>query len=128
MLSDPITGVILPGTGRKAQLDASAEGPGYLASRSKAIYKETYSNACVKSTTWSRRPTTANLFMGAERVHRATQSIQGKDIIYDHEKCAPLNFMGIPAGCAVAVLPYPANMDMLDFKTYIWVVRNCLII
>jgi hypothetical protein len=66
----------------------------------------------------------ADLFMGANEYIVRRKGIQGKDIIYNHEKLREpiLEFhRDFQPDVSVGAMPYPGQpWDMLDFKTYIW--------
>jgi hypothetical protein len=66
----------------------------------------------------------ADLFMGANEYIVRRKGIQGKDIIYNHEKLREpiLEFhREFQPDVSVGAMPYPGQpWDMLDFKTYIW--------
>src|SRR5512141_2731433 len=66
----------------------------------------------------------ADLFMGANEYIVRRKGIQGRDIIYNHEKLREpiLEFhREFQPDVSVGAMPYPGQpWDMLDFKTYIW--------
>ncbi len=66
----------------------------------------------------------ADLFMGANEYVVRRKGIQGKDIVYNHEKLREplLEFHNqFQPDSSVAPLPYPGQvMDMLDYQSYIW--------
>ena len=66
----------------------------------------------------------ADPYMGANEYAVRRKGIQGKDIVYNHEKLREplLEFHNeFQPDTAVSPLPYPGKvMDMLDYKSYIW--------
>ena len=66
----------------------------------------------------------ADPFMGANEYIVRRKGIQGKDMVYKHEKLRDplLEFHNeFQPDIAVMPLPYPGKvMDMLDYRTYIW--------
>jgi hypothetical protein len=66
----------------------------------------------------------ADLFMGANEYVVRRKGMQGKDMVYNHEKLREplLEFHNeFQPDVAVTPLPYPGKvMDMLEYKSYIW--------
>jgi hypothetical protein len=66
----------------------------------------------------------ADAFMGANEYIVRRKGIQGKDIVYNHDKLGEplLEFhREFQPDVAVGLLPYPGkSWDMLDFKLYVW--------
>ena len=66
----------------------------------------------------------ADLFMGANEYVVRRKGLQGKDMVYNHEKLREplLEFHNeFQPDVAVSPLPYPGKvMDMLDYQTYVW--------
>ena len=66
----------------------------------------------------------ADPYMGANEYAVRRKGIQGKDIVYNHEKLREplLEFHNeFQPDTALSPLPYPGKiMDMLDYKSYIW--------
>jgi len=110
---------------RKARLDAWQSAPVPFASpEAEANYKERIERLRKIYDMEPHDRPAADLFMGANEYIVRRKGIQGKDIIYDHEKLREpvLEFhREFQPDVSVAVLPYPGKpWDMLDFKTYIW--------
>jgi hypothetical protein len=66
----------------------------------------------------------ADAFMGANEYIVRRKGIQGKDVVYNHDKLREplLEFhRDFQPDVAVGVLPYPGkSWDLLDFKLYVW--------
>lgn len=110
---------------RKARLDAWQNAPVQFASpEAEANYKERiFRLRKIYDMAPHDRPI-ADPFMGANEYVVRRKGIQGKDIIYNHEKLREplLEFhREFQPDVSVAVLPYPGrSWDLLDFKLYVW--------
>ena len=110
---------------RKARLDAWQNSPVQFACpETEANYKERIERLRKIYDMEPHDRPVADLFMGANEYIVRRKGIQGKEIIYDHEKLREpmMEFhREFQPDVSVAVLPYPGKpWEMLDFKTYIW--------
>ncbi len=107
---------------RKARLDAWQNAPVPFASpEAEANYKERIERLRKIYDMEPHDRPIADLFMGANEYIVRRKGIQGKDMVYNHEKLREplLEFhQEFQPDVAVGVLPYPGkSWDMLDFKT-----------
>lgn len=110
---------------RKARLDAWQNAPVTFASpAAEASYKERIERLRKIYDMEPHDRPIADLFMGANEYVVRRKGLQGKDMVYNHEKLREplLEFHNeFQPDVAVSPLPYPGKvMDMLDYQTYIW--------
>lgn len=110
---------------RKLRLDAWQNAPMQFAStEAEANYKERIDRLRKIYNMEPHDRPIADLFMGANEYIVRRKGLQGKDIIYNHEKLREptLEFhREFQPDVSVGAMPYPGRpWDMLDFKTYIW--------
>jgi hypothetical protein len=110
---------------RTARLDSWQSAPVTFASaEAEASYKERIERLRKIYDMEPHDRPVADLFMGANEYIVRRKGIQGKDIIYNHEKLREpiLEFhREFQPDVSVGAMPYPGQpWDMLDFKTYIW--------
>jgi hypothetical protein len=110
---------------RKARLDAWQNAPvPFVSPEAEANYKERIGRLRkIYDMEQHDRPV-ADLFMGANEYMVRRKGMQGKDIIYNHEKLRGpiLEFhQEFQPDVSVGAMPYPGKpWDILDFQTYIW--------
>ncbi len=110
---------------RKARLDHWQHQPVEFASpQAEAKYKERIERLRkIYDMAPHDRPI-ADPFMGANEYVLRRKGIQGKDIVYNHDKLREplLDFhREFQPDVSVGVLPYPGkSWDLLDFKLYVW--------
>jgi len=110
---------------RKARLDAWQNTPvEFVSPEAEANYKVRIERL---RKTYDLEPhdrILADPFMGANEYAVRRKGIQGKDIVYNHEKLREplLEFHNeFQPDLAGSPLPYPGKvMDMLDYKSYVW--------
>jgi uroporphyrinogen-III decarboxylase len=110
---------------RKARLDAWQNAPvEFVSPEAEANYKARIERV---RKTYDMEPHDrpfADPFMGANEYAVRRKGIQGKDIVYNHEKLREplLEFHNeFQPDTAVSPLPYPGKvMDMLGYKSYVW--------
>ena len=110
---------------RKARLDAWQNAPVPFASpEAEANYKERIERLRKIYDMEPHDRPIADLFLGVNEYVVRRKGIQGKDMVYNHEKLREplLEFHNeFQPDVSVGPLPYPGKvMDMLDFKSYIW--------
>jgi hypothetical protein len=110
---------------RKARLDAWQNAPVPFASpEAEANYKVRIERLRKIYDMEPHDRPVADLFMGANEYLVRRKGLQGKDVIYNHEKLREptLEFhREFQPDVSVGAMPYPGKpWDMLDFKTYIW--------
>ncbi|MEW5873185.1 MAG: uroporphyrinogen decarboxylase family protein [Chloroflexota bacterium] len=110
---------------RKARLDSWQNAPVPFASpQAEAIYKERIQRLRKIYDMEPHDRPIADPFMGANEYIARRKGIQGKDIVYNHEKLREplLDFhREFQPDVAVGMLPYPGkSWDLLDFKLYVW--------
>ena len=110
---------------RKARLDAWQNAPLQFAStEAEANYKERIERLRKIYDMEPHDRPIADPFMGANEYVVRRKGIQGKDIIYNHEKLRQplLEFhRDFQPDVAVGAMPYPGkSWDILDFKLYVW--------
>ncbi len=110
---------------RKARLDAWQNAPVQFASpEAEANYKERIERLRKIYDMEPHDRPIADLFLGVNEYVVRRKGIQGKDMVYNHEKLREplLEFHNeFQPDVSVAPLPYPGKvMDMLGYKSYIW--------
>jgi hypothetical protein len=110
---------------RKARLDAWQNAPVPFASpEAEAKYKDRIQRLRKIYDMEPHDRPIADLFLGVNEYVVRRQGIQGKDMVYNHEKLRQplLDFHSeFQPDVSVAPLPYPGKvMDMLGYKSYIW--------
>jgi hypothetical protein len=110
---------------RKARLDAWQNAPVQFASpEAEANYKERIERLRKIYEMEPHDRPLADPFMGANEYVVRRKGIQGKDVVYNHDKLREplLEFhRDFQPDVAVGVLPYPGkSWDILDFKLYVW--------
>ena len=110
---------------RKARLDAWQNAPVPFASpEAEANYKERIERLRKIYDMEPHDRPIADLFLGVNEYVVRRKGIQGKDMVYNHEKLREplLEFHNeFQPDVSVAPLPYPGKvMDMLGYKSYIW--------
>ena len=110
---------------RKARLDAWQNAPVEFSSpEAEAAYKERIGRLRKIYDMEPHDRPIADLFMGVNEYVVRRKGIQGKDMVYNHEKLRDplLEFHNeFQPDVSVGPLPYPGKvMDMLDYKSYIW--------
>ena len=110
---------------REARLDAWQNAPVQFASpEAEACYKERIGRLRKIYDMESHDRPVADPFMGANEYVVRRKGIQGKDVVYNHEKLREplLEFhREFQPDVSVGVLPYPGkSWDLLDFKLYVW--------
>ena len=110
---------------RKARLDAWQNAPVPFASpEAEASYKERIERLRKIYDMEPHDRPIADLFLGVNEYVVRRKGIQGKDMVYNHEKLREplLEFHNeFQPDVSVAPLPYPGKvMDMLGYKSYIW--------
>ncbi|MCB8944488.1 MAG: hypothetical protein H6658_12130 [Ardenticatenaceae bacterium] len=110
---------------RKVRLDAWQNAPvEFVSPEAEANYKERITRLRQIYDMEPHDRPLADLFMGANEYVLRRKGIQGKDIIYNHEKLREplLEFhRDFQPDVAVGALPYPGkSWDILDFKLYVW--------
>jgi hypothetical protein len=110
---------------RKARLDAWQNAPVPFASpEAEASYKDRIERLRKIYNMEPHDRPIADLFLGVNEYVVRRKGIQGKDMVYNHEKLREplLEFHNeFQPDVSVAPLPYPGKvMDMLGYKSYIW--------
>ena len=110
---------------RKVRLDAWQNAPmEFVSPEAEANYKERIGRLRKIYDMEPHDRPVADLFMGANEYVIRRKGLQGKDMVYNHEKLREplLEFHNdFQPDVAVAPLPYPGKvMDMLDYQCYIW--------
>jgi len=110
---------------RKARLDAWQNAPVPFASpEAEASYKERIERLRKIYDMEPHDRPIADLFLGVNEYVVRRKGIQGKDMVYNHEKLREplLEFHNeFQPDVSVGPLPYPGKvMDMLGYKSYIW--------
>ncbi len=110
---------------RTARLDAWQNAPVPFASpQAEAQYKERIQRLRAIYDMLPHDRPIADLFMGANEYVVRRQGLNGKDMVYNHEKLRQplLDFhVEFQPDTSVMPLPYPGKvMDMLGYKSYIW--------
>ena len=110
---------------RKARLDAWQNAPVPFASpEAEAKYKDRIQRLRKIYDMEPHDRPIADLFLGVNEYVVRRQGIQGKDMVYNHEKLRQplLDFHNeFQPDVSVGPLPYPGKvMDMLGYKSYIW--------
>jgi hypothetical protein len=110
---------------RKARLDAWQNAPVPFASpEAEAKYKDRIERLRKIYDMEPHDRPIADLFLGVNEYVVRRKGIQGKDIVYNHEKLRQplLDFHNeFQPDVSVGPLPYPGKvMDMLGYKSYIW--------
>jgi hypothetical protein len=110
---------------RKARLDAWQNAPVPFASpEAEANYKQRIDRVRKIYDMEPHDRPIADLFMGANEYVVRRKGLNGKDMVYNHEKLREplLEFHNeFQPDTSVMPLPYPGRvMDMLDYKSYIW--------
>ena len=110
---------------RKARLDAWQNAPVQFASpEAEAQYKERIERVRKIYDMEPHDRPIADLFLGVNEYVVRRKGIQGKDMVYNHEKLREplLEFHNeFQPDVSVGPLPYPGKvMDMLGYKSYIW--------
>lgn len=110
---------------RKARLDAWQNAPVQFANpEAEAKYKERIERLRKIYDMEPHDRPIADLFLGVNEYVVRRKGIQGKDMVYNHEKLREplLEFHNeFQPDVSVAPLPYPGKvMDMLGYKSYIW--------
>jgi hypothetical protein len=110
---------------RKARLDAWQNAPVQFASpEAEASYKERIERLRKIYDMEPHDRPIADLFLGVNEYVVRRKGIQGKDMVYNHEKLREplLEFHNeFQPDVSVSPLPYPGKvMDMLGYKSYIW--------
>lgn len=114
---------------RKARLDAWQNAPvEFISPEAEADYKERIARVRKIYDMEPHDRPIADLFMGANEYVVRRKGMQGKDMVYNHEKLREplLEFHNeFQPDTAVTPLPYPGKvMDMLNYKSYIWGGQN----
>ncbi len=110
---------------RKVRLDAWQNAPvEFVSPEAEANYKERIGRLRKIYDMEPHDRPIADLFMGANEYVVRRKGLQGKDMVYNHEKLRGplLEFHNeFQPDVSVTPLPYPGKvMDMLDYQTYIW--------
>ncbi len=110
---------------RKARLDAWQNAPvAFMGPEAEANYKERIERLRKIYDMEPHDRPIADLFMGANEYVVRRKGMQGKDMVYNHDKLREplLEFHNeFQPDTAVTPLPYPGKvMDMLEYKSYIW--------
>ncbi|MBN2503035.1 MAG: hypothetical protein JXB38_19805 [Anaerolineales bacterium] len=110
---------------RKLRLDAWQNAPmEFVSPEAEANYKERIDRLRKIYDMEPHDRPIADLFMGANEYVIRRKGLQGKDMVYNHEKLREplLEFHNeFQPDVAVSPLPYPGKvMDMLDYQSYIW--------
>jgi hypothetical protein len=110
---------------RKARLDAWQNAPVQFASpEAEANYKERIERLRKIYDMEPHDRPIADLFLGVNEYVVRRKGIQGRDMVYNHEKLREplLEFHNeFQPDVSVGPLPYPGKvMDMLEYKSYIW--------
>lgn len=110
---------------RKVRLDAWQNAPvPFVSPEAEAKYKERIERLRKIYDMEPHDRPVADLFMGANEYIVRRKGLQGKDIIYNHEKLREptLEFhREFQPDVSVGAMPYPGKpWDILDFKTYLW--------
>ncbi|MEW6401190.1 MAG: uroporphyrinogen decarboxylase family protein [Chloroflexota bacterium] len=110
---------------RKARLDAWQNAPvPFVSPEAEANYKVRIERLRKIYDMEPHDRPVADPFMGTNEYVIRRKGIQGKDMVYNHEKLREplLEFhREFQPDVSVAVLPYPGKpWDMLDFKLYVW--------
>jgi hypothetical protein len=110
---------------RKARLDAWQNAPVAFASPEAEVnYRERIERLRKIYDMEPHDRPVADLFMGANEYVVRRRGIQGKDIVYNHDRLREplLDFHNeFQPDTAVSPLPYPGKvMDMLNYQSYIW--------
>jgi hypothetical protein len=110
---------------RAARLDAWQNAPvPFVSPEAETKYKERIARVRKIYDMEPHDRPVADLFMGANEYIVRRKGLQGKDIIYNHEKLREptLEFhREFQPDVSVGAMPYPGKpWEMLDFKTYIW--------
>lgn len=110
---------------RKARLDAWQHAPvAFVSPEAEANYKERIGRLRKIYDMEPHDRPIADLFMGANEYVVRRKGLQGKDMVYNHEKLREplLEFHNeFQPDVTVSPLPYPGKvMDMLNYQTYIW--------
>jgi hypothetical protein len=110
---------------RKARLDAWQNAPVPFASpEAEASYKDRIERLRKIYNMEPHDRPIADLFLGVNEYVVRRKGIQGKDMVYNHEKLREplLEFHNeFQPDVSVGPLPYPGKvMDMLGYKSYIW--------
>jgi hypothetical protein len=110
---------------RKARLDAWQNAPVPFASpEAEASYKDRIERLRKIYNMEPHDRPIADLFLGVNEYVVRRKGIQGKDMVYNHEKLREplLEFHNeFQPDVSVSPLPYPGKvMDMLGYKSYIW--------
>lgn len=110
---------------RTARLDAWQNAPvEFVSPEAEAAYKERIGRLRKIYDMEPHDRPIADAFMGANEYVLRRKGIQGKDIIYNHEKLRePLleYHREFQPDTALGALPYPGqSWDILDFKLYVW--------
>jgi hypothetical protein len=110
---------------RKARLDAWQNAPvEFVSPEAEANYKERIERLRKIYDMKPHDRPLADPFMGANEYVVRRKGIQGKDVVYNHDKLREpvLEFhRDFQPDVAVGLLPYPGkSWDILDFKLYVW--------
>jgi hypothetical protein len=110
---------------RKLRLDAWQNAPvEFVSPEAEANYKERIERLRKIYDMEPHDRPIADPFMGANEYIARRKGIQGKDIVYNHDKLQEplLEFhREFQPDVSVGMLPYPGkSWDMLDFKLYVW--------
>ena len=110
---------------RKARLDAWQNAPvQFVSPEAEANYKERIERLRKIYDMESHDRPIADLFLGVNEYVVRRKGINGKDMVYNHEKLREplLEFHNeFQPDVSVGPLPYPGKvMDMLGYKSYIW--------
>ena len=110
---------------RKARLDAWQNAPvEFVSPEAEANYKERIDRVRKIYDMEPHDRPIADMFMGANEYIIRRKGLQGKDVLYDHEKLREptLEFhREFQPDVSVGAMPYPGKAwDMLDFQLYVW--------
>ncbi len=110
---------------RKLRLDGWQNAPvEFVSPEAEANYKERIDRLRKIYDMEAHDRPIADLFMGANEYVIRRKGLQGKDMVYNHEKLREplLEFHNeFQPDVAVSPLPYPGKvMDMLNYQSYIW--------